>query len=664
MYICMYVLYVSYMSVVRFSRQNFYLRQEGGISSTYCTYIQHGPIVYLLVHLCNIQKPEKISDLQKDPLAPTAIMTGAFKVSRPWTLAALLMVLQIDALSSRSFDSKAGKLSDLDANPELPRVIVVGGGVGGLAVASRIASVSDVCQVIVLEKNKFLGGRCGSFAVATDKGTFRHERGPSLLLLKGVYDELFRDCSPGKSARDYGLDIKQCIPAYQVVFEDGDRIDLGFPKACNQQEMKELELKSIAKMESYEANGASKWDEYMVSAAAFLDCGLPNFIEEKFDLASFPAFLREALRGFGKAWPLKPHSDVLDAIFASNKMRALASFQNLYVGLEPYRNNDELFGGVLRKTAPAVFGLLAAIELHPENKLAGVFAPVGGFQAVTGSLEKLAKEKGVQIQCNAVVTRVTDRGVHVQDEEGKSVFLTADLVVVNADLPFATKSLFSKQDENIETYDWDDKFDYSSGVIAFHWSIDRKLDDLNTHNVFLISESRHQAEASWKSVRSSKVVDVHDVEPFNFYVHRASKIDPSAAPEGCDSILVLVPSATLLRNGDLSKLPRDEAIHRYKEQFDETRVSRVRDAVLKRLAVVESLKDLQRHIIDEIVDTPGTYADQYNVAAGTPFAMVRASLIDLFFRLPWWWIALRKLNWISTSYHSLHYRATDLANSA
>ena len=72
-----------------------------------------------------------------------------------------------------------------------------------------------------------------------------------------------------------------------------------------------------------------------------------------------------------KSWPLNPHSDVLDKTFSSNKMKALASFQNLYVGLEPYRNNEKLGGGVLEKTAPAVFGLLAALELHPTNKIAG-----------------------------------------------------------------------------------------------------------------------------------------------------------------------------------------------------------------------------------------------------------------------------------------------------
>jgi hypothetical protein len=72
-----------------------------------------------------------------------------------------------------------------------------------------------------------------------------------------------------------------------------------------------------------------------------------------------------------KAWPLKPHSDVLDAIFISEKMKALASFQDLYVGLEPYRNQELFGGGVLTSTAPAVFGLLAAIELHPTNSKGG-----------------------------------------------------------------------------------------------------------------------------------------------------------------------------------------------------------------------------------------------------------------------------------------------------
>jgi phytoene desaturase (3,4-didehydrolycopene-forming) len=68
-------------------------------------------------------------------------------------------------------------------------------------------------------------------------------------------------------------------------------------------------------------------------------------------------------------------------------------------------------------------------------------------------------------------------------------------------------------------------------------------------------------------------------------------------------------------------LSRDEAIRKYKEQFDDAYVSRVRDAVFQRMAAVDSLGDLESHVVHEVADTPATYADQYNVGAGTPFAL-------------------------------------------
>ena len=172
-------------------------------------------------------------------------------------------------------------------------------GVGGLATAARIASSSDLptkTKVILLEKNspESVGGRCGSFTSDVKGiGSFRHERGPSLLLLKDVYMKLFEDC--GKNAKDYGLSFTQCMPAYQVIFDDGDTIQLGFPNTSDP-ELKALENKSRDKMNSFEADGAMKWDAYMKSTSAFLDCGLPNFIEERLDLKSFPAFVKEALR--------------------------------------------------------------------------------------------------------------------------------------------------------------------------------------------------------------------------------------------------------------------------------------------------------------------------------------------------------------------------------
>lgn len=492
------------------------------------------------------------------------------------------------------------------------RVVIVGGGVGGLAVASRIAS--DVDEVIVLEKNDQVGGRCGSFEVKIPElGTFRHERGPSLLLLPQVYRDLFTDCQTDIS--NFGLEIEQCVPAYQVVFQDGDRINLGFPHRPSP-EMRKMEQESRSKMNTFEENGAEKWDQYMRAMVAFLNCGLPNFIEERLDLGSFPAFIVEAIRDFGKCWPLKPHSDVLEAIFESPKMQALASFQDLYVGLEPYRNERQFAGGIFQSTAPAVFGLLAAIELHPQN---GVFAPVGGFGAVTSALEKLAVSRGASIRTGVYVDKIQKDGVHcLKGHE----FIPADLVITNADLPYATQSLLNSDNNTPDAFDWDDRFSFSSGVTAFHWSLNKSLSDLSTHNVFLCADSRSQAEMSWSIVRGDRSSGGDDdPKPFNFYVHRASQTDPSACPSGCDALMILVPCQTLIREPECAHLPREDAIARYRQQFGSKPIAAVRKAVLQRLSAIDSLQNLEASIINEVVDTPATYADRYNCAAGTPFAL-------------------------------------------
>ena len=521
----------------------------------------------------------------------------------------------------------------LSSNKKTKHVIVVGGGVGGLATAARISSkFNDDVKVTILEKNssEFVGGRCGSMDIELEEGVFRYERGPSLLLLKDVYDELFRDCLGGNddvmvTAEDYGLHWKQCIPAYKVIFEDGDEVDMGFPAhivECDR-EMMELYERSRKKMDEWEASseGASRWDAYMKATSAFLDCGWPNFIEERFDVVSFPNFIVEALKDGAMAWPLFPHSTVLDNFFTSRKMKAMASFQDLYVGLEPYKNDNEIGGGVLTSTAPAVFGLLAALELHPTNKRAGVFAPIGGFRSVGKAFEKLATDMGVRIEYEKTVTKVTNDGVFYSDTSANNKFVKADLVIVNADLPYAQKCLLGPNTEQsmaIENmYDWDDKYRYSSGVIAFHWSLNKSIKCLNTHNVFLYASKN---EASWKTLReNSKLVSG---DPFNFYVHRATATDKSAAPTGCDSIMVLVPCATLKRNNDWAKLNRNIAVEKYQGQFDDAYVQSIKQAVLDRMSVIDELDNLEYNIIHEEIDTPGTYADLYNLAAGTPFALV------------------------------------------
>lgn len=69
------------------------------------------------------------------------------------------------------------------------KVIVVGAGVGGLALGGRLAKQGF--NVHILEKNDGIGGRMQSLVVHEKDMSFRFDTGPSLLLLPQQYRDAF-----------------------------------------------------------------------------------------------------------------------------------------------------------------------------------------------------------------------------------------------------------------------------------------------------------------------------------------------------------------------------------------------------------------------------------------------------------------------------------------
>lgn len=67
------------------------------------------------------------------------------------------------------------------------KVVVVGAGAGGMALAGRLKKARPEWDVELLEKNKKLGGRMATEA----RGGFRFDTGPSLLLAPDIYREAF-----------------------------------------------------------------------------------------------------------------------------------------------------------------------------------------------------------------------------------------------------------------------------------------------------------------------------------------------------------------------------------------------------------------------------------------------------------------------------------------
>lgn len=135
--------------------------------------------------------------------------------------------------------------------------------------------------------------------------------------------------------------------------------------------------------------------------------------------------------------------------------------------------------------------------------------------------------------------------------------MEADVVLCNRDLPAAYDLLRSSQqaaagepeqpgtgggqgDGWVESYarrrgEQLGRLSYSAGVIAFSWCLDRRIDCLLHHNVFLSEDY----ERSWAPVTAPADLPRSP----NFYVHAPARTDPGAAPPGCDSVMVLLPVA-------------------------------------------------------------------------------------------------------------------------
>eukprot|EP00232_Nephroselmis_pyriformis_P014512 CAMPEP_0182896478 /NCGR_PEP_ID=MMETSP0034_2-20130328/26299_1 /TAXON_ID=156128 /ORGANISM="Nephroselmis pyriformis, Strain CCMP717" /LENGTH=113 /DNA_ID=CAMNT_0025030347 /DNA_START=27 /DNA_END=365 /DNA_ORIENTATION=+ len=104
---------------------------------------------------------------------------------------------------------------------------------------------------------------------------------------------------------------------------------------------------------------------------------------------------------------------------------------------------------------------------------------------------------------------------------------------MNPDLPYAYSLLKSERGEKEAARTR--SLEFSAGVIAYNWSVRGNVKGLRHHNVFLSGEWR----GSWDRATSADELKEHP----NFYVHCPSRTDPTAAPQGMSSVMVLLPVA-------------------------------------------------------------------------------------------------------------------------
>lgn len=153
--------------------------------------------------------------------------------------------------------------------------------------------------------------------------------------------------------------------------------------------------------------------------------------------------------------------------------------------------------------------------------------------------------------------------------------------------------------------------------------MDKVIPELETHNVFLASEYQDSFDDIFKRQLIPK-------EP-SFYVNVPSRIDPSAAPPGKDSVVVLVPVGHLLKVTGRGLLADEKGLDAENKQDWEKMINKAREAVF---TTVESRTgaNLRESVVNEIVNEPYNWESKFNLDKGAILGLSHSFFNVLSFR--------------------------------
>lgn len=441
--------------------------------------------------------------------------------------------------------------------------IVIGAGMGGLAAALRLRHAGF--DVTIVEKNARPGGRSN---VIQEDG-YRVDTGPTILVMRDVFDTLYRDLGHDINTR---LKLQQLDPNYRIYFHDNTHIDLFSNMAELAAEVERVEPGSAENLFSFIGAGARKYA-----------LGMP-FVTRNYDriteLANPVAGLR--LLQTGSHQKLFPH---VGRFFKSDKLRKAFSFHSMFLGLSPF---DSL----------AMYSLITYADIA-----LGMWYPQGGIYSIIEDFLALADEMGITVCTDTPVQEIviengTVCGVWLPSGE----VMEADIVVSNADLPYTYKHLVPAAYRKHYTDKRLDSMEYACSGFLLYLGVDREYDHARHQGLYFSEDYRANLDAIFKTRQLP-------AEP-SFHLNVPTVTDPSLAPEGHSLLYVLAPMPNLEAGIDW-----DEAAPVVRERL---------------LVQLERLldPDLRNHIVWERQYTPADFQNDFNAVHGTAFGSLAHGLFQ------------------------------------
>lgn len=373
------------------------------------------------------------------------------------------------------------------------KIIVIGGGFGGLAAAARLAAQGHA--VTIFEKRDKPGGRGYVYEI----DGFRFDGGPTVITAPFMFDDIFQ--AAGRKREDY-ITFVPLSPFYRIFDHDKQSFDYnGDP---------EFTAEQIRRRNSRDAEGYAR---FIQSTKPIFEKGFRQLADKPF------LHVADMLRVAPDLVALKAYRSVYGYVsqFVRDEfLRRCFSFHPLLIGGNPFDSS-------------AIYAMIHYLEREW-----GVHFAMGGTGAVIDGLVKLIGELGGELRLNAEVAEITTQGrrvtgVRLADGSRRN----ADAVVCNAEVADAYMRLLPRRRSWI---DWRVRtMAYSMSLFVIYFGTKRRYREsgLAHHNIILGERYRGLLDDIFRR----KVL----ADDFSLYLHMPTLTDPSIAPPGCELFYVLSP---------------------------------------------------------------------------------------------------------------------------
>jgi len=403
------------------------------------------------------------------------------------------------------------------------KIIIIGGGFGGLSAAIRLVSKGHDIQLF--EKRERLGGRAYRYEI----NDFKFDGGPTVITAPHIIDEVFE--AAGKKKEDY-IDLVPLDIFYRFFHPDGSWFDYTGSVDKLAQEVERISPPDVPGFRRFSKQVKAIFDLF----SAFTDRPFRN--------------VWDMIRIILPAYRVKGHIGTYRLVSRYIKnpfLRQVFSSHPLLIGGSPINT-------------PAFYTLIAQFEREW-----GLYYSMGGTYAIIEAFEQLIREKKGKIYLNTEVTEIlfqgrTARGVRLAD--GSEV--TSDVVICNSDLAYTYLNMIPRQ-KRLPFLNWRLKnMNYSISLFVYYFGTRKRYLDSNLQHHNLIMGPNYRAHM--KELFNGKEIP----DDLFLYLHMPTRTDPGISPEGTELFYVLSLVPNLKVNADWKTLGphyRDRIVKYLEQNF-------------------------------------------------------------------------------------------------